>query len=279
MRWYARCMGAMVADGAGVVDKVAAVLETLEVGPASLSELVTATGMPRATAHRLAVALGRHGLVGRDDEGRFVLGLRLLGLARAAAEALPLRTLARPALEALRNETGESVQLYVPEEGGRRCVLSLQSPHGLRWIVPEGALLPLDRGSAGHILRSGESPANRRTKGAGPEWIESIGEREAGVASVSAGVRGGRWHGRRRRERVRPDRTSEPAPRPALRPRRGRGRSLPGGRRRPPLLRSLVRLPVRTSFRITFPEPVRSGTYSGHDRCPDVDHPRPRSQP
>ena len=189
MRWYARCMGAMVADGAGVVDKVAAVLETLEVGPASLSELVTATGMPRATAHRLAVALGRHGLVGRDDEGRFVLGLRLLGLARAAAEALPLRTRARPALEALRNETGESVQLYVPDEGGRRCVLSLQSPHGLRWIVPEGALLPLDRGSAGHILRSGESPANRRTKGAGPEWIESIGEREAGVASVSAGVR------------------------------------------------------------------------------------------
>ena len=55
--------------------------------------------------------------------------------------------------------------------------------------MPEGALLPLDRGSAGHILRSGESPANRRTKGAGPEWIESIGEREAGVASVSAGVR------------------------------------------------------------------------------------------
>ena len=172
-------MGESLADRAGVVDKVAAILDALEAGPVPLSALVAATGLPRATAHRLAVALGRHGLVGRDEEGRFVLGLRLIGLGRAAAEMLPLRTLARPALEELRNETGESVQLYVAEEGGRRCVLSLQSPHGLRWIVPEGALLPLDRGSAGTVLRTGPDT-----------WVESVEEREAGVASVSAAVRG-----------------------------------------------------------------------------------------
>jgi len=207
-------MGASVADEpasvdrAGVVDKVAAILDALEAGPAPLTSLVAATGLPRATAHRLAVALGRHGLVGRDDAGRFVLGLRLIGLGRAAAGALPLRALARPALEALRQETGESVQLYVVEDDaeggpGRRCVLSLQSPHGLRWIVPEGALLPLDRGSAGRVLSSaggrspGESPANRRASEAWvepgwvePGWIESVEEREPGVASVSAGVRG-----------------------------------------------------------------------------------------
>ncbi|HEY8093478.1 MAG TPA: IclR family transcriptional regulator [Acidimicrobiales bacterium] len=192
-------------DRAGVVDKVAAILDALESGPAPLTSLVAATGLPRATAHRLAVALGRHGLVGRDDEGRFVLGLRLIGLGRAAAGALPLRALARPALEALRHETGESVQLYVTEDDaaggpGRRCVLSLQSPHGLRWIVPEGALLPLDRGSAGRVLRGGspggrspgESPANRRGSETGVEsgWVESVEEREPGVASVSAGVRG-----------------------------------------------------------------------------------------
>jgi DNA-binding IclR family transcriptional regulator len=58
--------------------------------------------------------------------------------------------------------------------------VSLESPHGLRWIVPEGSLLPLKAGSAGHVL-SGE-----RTDKHG--WIQSVGEREAGVASVSAPV-------------------------------------------------------------------------------------------
>jgi DNA-binding IclR family transcriptional regulator len=186
-------MGASVADGpepvdrlaerAGVVDKVAAILDALEPGPALLSDLTVATGLPRATAHRLAVALARHGLVGRDDAGRFVLGLRLISLGHAAAGALPLRTLARPALESLRDQTGEGVQLYVAEDGGRRCVLSLQSPHGLRWIVPEGALLPLDRGSAGHVLSDTDRQGTRG-------WVESVEEREPGVASISAAVRG-----------------------------------------------------------------------------------------
>jgi DNA-binding IclR family transcriptional regulator len=71
------------------------------------------------------------------------------------------------------------VQLFVREGDQRRCVLSLESTHGLRWIVPQGALLPLDVGSAGRVL-SGEPSRNG--------WIQSVGEREAGVASVSAPI-------------------------------------------------------------------------------------------
>ena len=63
--------------------------------------------------------------------------------------------------------------------------------------MPVGAVLPLDRGSAGRVLSAspphpiaplrslaGDSPAIRR-----PTWVESVEEREAGVASVSAPVR------------------------------------------------------------------------------------------
>ena len=124
----------------GVVDKTVAVLRALEAtGPAGLAELQAATGLPRATAHRLATALEQHGLVRRDPDGRFCLGLGLVALGRAAADGFPLAELARPALAALRDETGESVQLFVREGDGRRCVVSLQSAHGLRWIVAEGA--------------------------------------------------------------------------------------------------------------------------------------------
>ena len=164
----------------GVIDKSAVVLDALEAGPRTLAELVTATGLPRATAHRLATALESHGWVRRDDEGRFALGTRLIALGRAAADALPLTEAAVDALAELVRETGESAQLFVREGDERVCIAALESPHGLRTIVPLGARLPLDAGSAGHVL------AGRRLAGGG--WTESVGEREAGVASVSAPV-------------------------------------------------------------------------------------------
>jgi DNA-binding IclR family transcriptional regulator len=182
MRLVFRVVDTRVSD-VGVLDKAVAVLDALAGARAlSLAELVAATGLPRATAHRLAVALEAHGLVRRDDDGRFALGLRLAALGRAATANFPLVEVARPALERLRAATGESVQLYVRDGDARRCVASLDSPNELRTIVPVGALLPLDRGSAGKVL-AGDAAARRG-------WVESVGERQPGVASVSAPVVG-----------------------------------------------------------------------------------------
>jgi DNA-binding IclR family transcriptional regulator len=167
-------------SGVGVLDKAAAVLGSLEGGPRSLGEIVGVTGLSRATTHRLAVALEVHGLVRRDDDGRFALGLRLIGLGHAAAEAVPGWVHARPALEWLRNQTGESVQLFVRDGDVRVCVESLEASHELRTIVPIGARFPLDRGSGGRAL----------TAPPGEGWVESVAERAPGVASVSAQVLG-----------------------------------------------------------------------------------------
>lgn len=165
-------------SGVGVIDKGAQILRALVAGPLDLAGLQDATDLPRATAHRLAVALEAHHLVRRDTHGRFCLGFELIRLGHAAADAFPLAEIARPTLQALRDATGESVQLYVRDGDARRCLLSLQSPHALRWIVPEGALLPMGVGSAGKILGAGNGDVD-----------ESVEEREPGVASVSAAVR------------------------------------------------------------------------------------------
>jgi DNA-binding IclR family transcriptional regulator len=162
-------------SGVGVLDKAVAVLDALEGGPLALSALMGATGLTRATAHRLATALEVHGLVARDDEGRFTLGARM---GRSSLESA-----ARPALERLRDTTGESVQLYVRQGSSRVCIVSLESPHGLRTIVPVGAALPLDVGSAGKVLRDDGRELGRKG------WAQSVEERERGVASVSAPVR------------------------------------------------------------------------------------------
>ena len=167
-------------SGVGVLDKAFVVLNALVERPLNLQEVIDVTGIPRATSHRLLLALEHHGAVRRNNDGLFCLGPTLAGLGRGATVQFPFLEKAREIATALRDKTGESVQVFVPETDGRRCVVSLESPNGLRWIVPEGSLFPLARGSAGRAL------SGAKVTGAG--WIESVEERVRGVASVSAPV-------------------------------------------------------------------------------------------
>ena len=167
-------------SGVGVLDKAFVVLNVLVTRPLALQDVVEATGIPRATCHRLLAALEHHGAVRRNDEGLYCVGPTMAGLGRAAAAQFPFLRKAREVATELRDKTGESVQVFMPETDGRRCVVSLESPNGLRWIVPEGSLFPIARGSAGRAL----SGAKLSTGG----WIESVEERVKGVASVSAPV-------------------------------------------------------------------------------------------
>jgi len=147
----------------------------------TLGELVADTGQPRATCHRLAHALQAHGLTRLGVDERWELGHRLGELAGRTGDAA-LAAAAAPPLQRLVDQTGESAQLYVERDGQRVCVVAVESAQSLRTIVPVGAALPLDRGSAGQVLSGAPSTVRRG-------WAESVEEREKGVASVSAPVR------------------------------------------------------------------------------------------
>src|SRR6202161_3529144 len=118
-------------SGVGVLDKTVSVLSALESGPASLAQLVKATGLARPTAHRIAVALESHRMLARDAQGRFVLGPRIGELAAAAGEDR-LLTIAQPILIQLRDVTGESAQLYRAHADARICVAAAERASGLR---------------------------------------------------------------------------------------------------------------------------------------------------
>jgi DNA-binding IclR family transcriptional regulator len=167
----------------------------------TLAGLVSVTGLARPTVHRLAVALEYHRLVGRDLNGRFILGPRLAELAQSAGEDRLLAT-AGPILTRLRDITGESAQLFRRQGDVRICVAAAERPSGLRDTVPVGAQFTMNAGSAAQVLLAWEEPeriergltqsqftadalATVRTRG----WAQSVGERETGVASVSAPVR------------------------------------------------------------------------------------------
>jgi DNA-binding IclR family transcriptional regulator len=186
-------------SGIGVVDKSVAILSAVASTPRTLAELVSVTELPRATAHRLAVALEVHRLVARDGEGRFVLGPRIGELAHALPDALVAA--AQPVLAWVRDECGESAQLYRRDGSERVCVAAAERVSGLRTTVPVGARLPLSAGSGAQVLCAWSDPSSLAEILAASEftprllaevrrrgWAQSIAQREAGVASVSAPV-------------------------------------------------------------------------------------------
>ncbi|HEY7595169.1 MAG TPA: IclR family transcriptional regulator [Actinophytocola sp.] len=189
-------------SGIGVLDKAMAVLEAVAKEPCGLAELCTRTGLPRATAHRLAVGLEVHRLLRRGSDGRWRPGAALAELAGGAVD--PLLDAASSVLPRLRDRTGESVQLYRRDGSQRVCISTAEPPSGLRDTVPVGARLPMSAGSGAKVLAAWADPATQRTllsdavygerallevrrRG----WAQSVGEREPGVASVSAPVRDG----------------------------------------------------------------------------------------
>jgi len=175
-----------------VLDKAVAILSAVAAEPATLAELVERTGLPRATAHRLAVALEGHRLVRRT-------GPALAELARGTGD---LADVVGHHLVTLRDASGESAQFYVRDGATRVCVAAAERTSGLRDTVPVGARLPMTAGSAAHALLA-FTPAEEvtrllpsasftartlldvRRRG----WAHSVAEREPGVASLSAPVR------------------------------------------------------------------------------------------
>ena len=190
-------------SGIGVLDKAVGILHAARESPCGLAELCERTGLPRATAYRLAAALEVHRLLGRDEEGRWRLGPAVSELAAHVND--PLLAASAAVLPQLRETTGESVQLYRREGTARVCVAALEPPAGLRDTVPVGAWLPMTAGSGAKVLlahsdtatQAAVLPTAKFTDRALAEvrrrgWAQSVAEREPGVASVSAPVRNSR---------------------------------------------------------------------------------------
>ncbi|MGH3719184.1 MAG: IclR family transcriptional regulator [Pseudonocardiaceae bacterium] len=189
-------------SGIGVLDKAVMVMRTVAANPCGLAELCARTGLPRATAHRLAVGMEVHRLLSRGSDGRWRPGPALRELGEGALD--PLLDAAAMVLPRLRDVTGESVQLYRRDGMTRICVAAAEPHSGLRDTVPVGARLPMTAGSGAKILAAWADPATQhavlgeavfgdrtllevRRRG----WAQSVAERESGVASVSAPVRDG----------------------------------------------------------------------------------------
>jgi DNA-binding IclR family transcriptional regulator len=114
--------GEPAARHVAAVERALSVLDTLAEGEElGTNELARRTRINASTVSRLLATLAALGFVEHVPEtGRYRLGLRLLQLGNAVLSRLDLRRVARPQLEALAAETGETATLSAP--GGRDAI-------------------------------------------------------------------------------------------------------------------------------------------------------------
>ncbi|MEO2104749.1 MAG: IclR family transcriptional regulator [Actinomycetota bacterium] len=110
---------------------------------ATLGELAAAADVPTATAHRLLSALEAEDLVRTTDNHAYHLGSYCLVLGSTYLADIDLRTEARPVLERLVEETGETAHLGVLSGTSMVYVDKVDTSHPVRMYSRVGAVSPV----------------------------------------------------------------------------------------------------------------------------------------
>ena len=123
----------------------------------SLAEVAIATGLARPTARRLLLTLEELGYV-RSTGGAFALTPKVITLGTAYVASLGLWDVARPHLEALVRQTGESSSMAQLDGGDIIYVARVSVPKIIALRVDIGTLFPAPQTSQGKVLLAALSP-------------------------------------------------------------------------------------------------------------------------
>ena len=122
-------------------------------GELGVSELARRLGVAKSTTHRVLTTLISSGLIEQNPEtGQYRLGLHLLELGQLTKRRLRLRRAALPLLEQLRQRTGHTVHLAVPEGPDVVYVERLVSMTGVQLFADLPHRLPDHCTSAGKVI-------------------------------------------------------------------------------------------------------------------------------
>jgi DNA-binding IclR family transcriptional regulator len=134
------------------LDKALNVLEIIsQAGDTRLSTLVGATGYPPATIHRILRVLVRRRYVRQDPATRkYMLSLKCLEISSRVKDNLEIITAARPALQKLVDNTGETANLVCFENMEAVYIEQISNTKSLlRMFTRVGARVPLHSSGVG----------------------------------------------------------------------------------------------------------------------------------
>lgn len=118
-----------------------------------VSTLARELSLPKAVVHRIVKVLAADGLLAFDvDSKRYTLGPGALTVGLAALRQLDVPAIARPYLERLVEQTGETATLSVRQGWSRLYIDQVLSPQAVRMWVVLGKPYPLHAGASSKAI-------------------------------------------------------------------------------------------------------------------------------
>ena len=157
-----RPRGSGAAKGAGgagggtvrALDRGLAILEALaRHGPMILSDIALSLGLPASTAHRLLDTLARHGFATQDSATqRWSIGVEAFRTGAAFLGQTNLVEAAQGVLRRLMEETGETANLAIPQDGHVVFVSQVETHRPIRAFFRAGTRTPMHASGIGKAL-------------------------------------------------------------------------------------------------------------------------------
>lgn len=146
----------------GTVDKALTLLELLSTydEPVRLADLARAAGMNKSTAFRMLETMARLGYVTQDEpNGRYMMTTRMWEIGIRAFQRNDLRSLARPYLQRMVDETNETALLSQRSGDDMVILEKVDCSQALQMMAPLGSRSPLHASSFGKAFLMSEPPA------------------------------------------------------------------------------------------------------------------------
>jgi IclR family transcriptional regulator, acetate operon repressor len=129
------------------------VLEAVSVQqPVGVSELARSMDLPKSTVQRSLETLHAAGWLQRGASGAWSLTLKPAVVGHRAGNEWSLRDAARPIMVGLRDETGETVRLWLRDGNDAVLIETIESAKTVRAILPIGSRIALHASSAGKAI-------------------------------------------------------------------------------------------------------------------------------
>lgn len=127
----------------------------------SFNEIIELSGIPKTSVYRMLQSLEEMGLLDKDEQGKYSLGILFLRFGHLVSERIDIRQVALSTMEKLHKEFGEAINLVIRDGDEAIYIEKLESISPVRLYTTIGRRSPLYAGACPRSILSFLSAVER----------------------------------------------------------------------------------------------------------------------